>query len=252
MISIRFDQKEIDGTDRKPLSTLISIGIHTAFIAMLMLVPMVFTDVLPLAQIRDSILSAPGLPPAAPPHDARMVKIVSVERRVSAFKNGRLQAPMVIPAQVPTIVDSGPPPTPEAGLNEGVPFGLDDGSQRSLPWNAIAPKTQPPSPSVKPASGRPTRIRMVSTLSQANLIYAPSPIYPPLAKTARLQGTVVLEAIISKDGRISSLNVISGHPLLIRAAIDAVKQWRYRPTLLNGEPVEVETTITVNFRLRGD
>jgi protein TonB len=72
-------------------------------------------------------------------------------------------------------------------------------------------------------------------------------VYPPLAKQARIQGVVLLEAVISKDGAIDNLRVISGHPLLTQAAIDAVKQWRYKPTLLNGEPVEVVTTITVNF-----
>ena len=75
------------------------------------------------------------------------------------------------------------------------------------------------------------------------------PRYPPLALETRTQGTVRLRAIISSDGRITALEVISGHPLLVQAALEAVRQWRYRPTLLNGEPVEVETSITVNFQL---
>jgi protein TonB len=73
------------------------------------------------------------------------------------------------------------------------------------------------------------------------------PVYPPLAKQARIQGVVILEAIIGKDGAVSEVKVISGHPLLQQAAIDAVSQWKYKPTLLNGEPVEVVTTVTVNF-----
>ena len=77
------------------------------------------------------------------------------------------------------------------------------------------------------------------------------PPYPPLVKQARIQGTVVLEAVISKQGSVENLRVISGHPLLIQAALDAVKQWKYKPTLLNGEPVEVVTTVTVNFNLSG-
>ena len=92
-------------------------------------------------------------------------------------------------------------------------------------------------------------MRLVSSLAMANLVYAPKPIFPSLARTARIQGTVVLEAIISKDGTVENLRVLEGHPLLVDAAIEAVKQWRYRPTLLNGEAVEVQTTITVNFRL---
>jgi protein TonB len=74
-------------------------------------------------------------------------------------------------------------------------------------------------------------------------------VYPPLARQARIQGTVRLQAIIAKDGTIQSLEVVSGHPLLVQSALDAVRQWRYQPTLLNGEPVEVSTTVDVIFTL---
>lgn len=82
-------------------------------------------------------------------------------------------------------------------------------------------------------------------------MYKPQPMYPPMARAARIQGAVVLRAIISKAGMIENLEALSGHPLLIPAAIEAVKQWRYRPYVLNGEPVEVETRVTVNFILSG-
>jgi protein TonB len=85
------------------------------------------------------------------------------------------------------------------------------------------------------------------TVSQANLITRVQPVYPALAKQARIQGVVILEANISPEGTIENLKVISGHPLLQQAAIDAVSQWRYKPTTLNGEAVPVVTTITVNF-----
>lgn len=88
---------------------------------------------------------------------------------------------------------------------------------------------------------------MGGNVQAANLLTQVKPVYPPLAKQARIQGVVVLEAQINKEGTIDNLRVITGHPLLIQAAIDAVKQWRYKPTLLNGEPVAVVTTITVNF-----
>jgi protein TonB len=84
-------------------------------------------------------------------------------------------------------------------------------------------------------------------VQQANIIEQVRPVYPPLAKQARIQGVVVLEAVIGKDGTIQNLRVITGHPLLIQAAQNAVGQWRYKPTMLNNEPVEVVTTITVNF-----
>jgi protein TonB len=86
---------------------------------------------------------------------------------------------------------------------------------------------------------------------EGNLIQRIQPEYPPLAKQARIQGTVVLRAVISREGTIQDLQVISGHPLLVQAAINAVRQWRYRPYYLNDQPVEVETQVTVNFSLSG-
>ena len=86
---------------------------------------------------------------------------------------------------------------------------------------------------------------------QASLINKVQPSYPPLARQARIQGTVIIEAVISRGGTIEELKVISGHPLLQQAAVDAVKQWRYKPTLLNNEPVEVVTTVTVTFSFGG-
>ncbi|HEY2384036.1 MAG TPA: energy transducer TonB [Terriglobia bacterium] len=93
-------------------------------------------------------------------------------------------------------------------------------------------------------------VRKGGVIQAANLIQQIKPSYPLLARQARVQGVVVMEAEISKDGSVQSLRVISGHPLLNQAALDAVRQWKYRPTLLNGEPVEVLTTITVTFTLQ--
>jgi periplasmic protein TonB len=107
----------------------------------------------------------------------------------------------------------------------------------------------PPPPPPKPKVVQ--RIRVGGQVELAKLIYKPEPEYPPLAKMARIQGTVRLEAIIAKDGTIQDLKVLSGHPLLVKAALDAVKRWRYQPTLLNGEPVEVVTEVDVNFTLTG-
>jgi len=92
-------------------------------------------------------------------------------------------------------------------------------------------------------------IRVGGNVIAAQALYQPAPVYPPLATMARVQGTVVLQAIIGTDGTVKDLKVLSGHPLLVRAALDAVKTWRYQPTLLNTEPVEVLTEINVNFRL---
>ena len=93
-------------------------------------------------------------------------------------------------------------------------------------------------------------MRVGGDVQESRAIHRPSPAYPPLARQARIQGTVLLEAIITKSGTIESLKVVQGHPMLVPAALEAVRQWRYRPTLLNGEPVDVITTIEVHFTLR--
>src|SRR5262249_55501560 len=112
------------------------------------------------------------------------------------------------------------------------------------------PTTPAPGESAKPREigvQAPQRIRQGGSVQQTMLVAQVKPIYPPDAKAARIQGIVILETLISKEGDVQSINVISGHPMLQQAAIDAVSQWKYKPTLLNGEPVEVVTTITVNF-----
>ena len=86
---------------------------------------------------------------------------------------------------------------------------------------------------------------------EGNLIHRVQPDYPAPARQIRVQGQVVLRAVISREGMIDNLQVVSGHPMLVKAAVDAVRQWRYRPYVLNGEPVEVETEVTVNFILSG-
>ncbi len=92
---------------------------------------------------------------------------------------------------------------------------------------------------------------MISHMMEGNLTRKVQPDYPPLARQARIQGAVVLQAVISREGNIENLQVLSGHPMLVPSALAAVRQWRYRPYFLNGEAVEVETQVTVNFVLGG-
>jgi len=103
---------------------------------------------------------------------------------------------------------------------------------------------------VAPRESTHQPIRVGGNVQAANLINKVAPAYPPAAKQARVQGTVELSAIIGKDGHVQELKVVRGHPLLIEAALNAAKQWAYRPTLINGEPVEVSTTIDVTFALQ--
>lgn len=129
----------------------------------------------------------------------------------------------------------------QAAPTGGVPGGVAGGVQAGI---------VPPAP--RDAGSPPQRIRVGGNVQQANLIRKIQPIYPPLAKQARVQGVVHLATTIAADGTVQNLEVISGHPLLIQAAMEAVKQWVYKPTLLNGNPVEVITQVDVNFTLAGD
>jgi TonB family protein len=126
-----------------------------------------------------------------------------------------------------------------------VPADLRKRLDQLVAQNAAAGQADGPAPPTGP-------VRISSGTAVGNLMENPNPVYPPMAKAAHVQGAVVLQAIISKTGTVERLNVVSGPPMLTAAAIDAVKQWKYRPYLLNGEPTEVDTTITVNFTFGGD
>ena len=131
----------------------------------------------------------------------------------------------------------------------GVPGGYAGGVIGGIIGSVPTGPPPPPPPVKVENSAVPQRIRVGSNVQAAKLIRQPKPIYPPLAKQARISGHVILNAIIGKDGAIQNLTVASGHPLLVPAAMEAVKQWVYQPTLLNGEPAEVMTQIDVNFAL---
>jgi protein TonB len=157
-------------------------------------------------------------------------------------------APTVIPSRIELADDA-----PIVGMPDDGPasVGVPDGVYGLAPTGIIAPpKPAPPSP-VPPraTTSVPPRVRVGGVVQSAKLVRQPKPVYPPLARIARVSGIVRLEAVIGRDGTIASLHVMSGHPLLVPAALEAVQQWVYQPTLLNGDPVEVLTQIEVNFKL---
>jgi protein TonB len=112
-----------------------------------------------------------------------------------------------------------------------------------------APPPPPPPPQTEAPKPEPERVRVFGNIEAAKLEHQVLPVYPVLAAQARVQGVVKLSAVISKDGRVEDLKVISGHPLLISSAMDAVRQWVYQPTILNGNPVEVQTEVDVTFQM---
>ena len=206
------------------------------------LVPLIYTEALPKAMISVSLV-APPPPPPPPPPPAAAPPPVRVIRRVTAEE--LMRAPTVIPKTIAVVKDQ-PVPQGSVGVVGGVPGGLPGGAPGGVLGSILSAAAPPPPP--KPEA--PKRIRVGGQVEAAKAIYRPSPEYTPLAKMARIQGVVRLEAVISRDGTIQDLKMLSGHPLLVKAAMEAVQKWRYQPTLLNGEPVEVVTEIDVNFTLQ--
>jgi protein TonB len=154
--------------------------------------------------------------------------------------------PTVIPRRVQEVHDE---LTGNASPS-GDPTGVVGAASPGTPNDVIASLLDALPPTM-PKSVTPHSVRVSSGVAQGLLIREVRPQYPALARSARIQGSVVLRAIIGKDGAIQNLHLLSGHPLLTQAAMDAVRQWRYRPYLLNNEPVEVDTTIQINFSLNG-
>jgi periplasmic protein TonB len=222
-------------------TTILSFLGQFALVGVLVLIPLIFTDALPKGMTM-TFLVAPPPPPPPPPPAAAPVKVVKIQSEVI---NGQLRTPTKIPDKVQMIKEEEAPPD-LGGVPGGVPGGIPGGSAGGV-IGGILSSTQVAVPKV----AAPTRVRVSSGVSTGLLIRKVQPTYPQLAKQARIQGSVVLQAEISKDGTIQNLQLISGHPMLAPAAIEAVKQWRYKPYLLNGEPVAVETQVVVNFSLSG-
>lgn len=244
------------GKTKKPWTVLMAFAIQAGLIIVAVIIPMIWFDVLPTAQLQSFLVAPPPPPPPPPPPAAAPpVKVVKVIPR--QFDAGKLMAPKVVPKEVATIKEEElPPPTSGvAGVVGGVPGGVAGGAAGGVLGGIIgsvpsaAPPPPPPPKKEEPKPVTPQRIKVGGNVQSAKLVRQPHPNYPALAKQARISGVVKLSAVISKDGTIKELQVISGHPLLVPAALEAVKQWVYQPTLLNGEPVEVQTQIDVNFTL---
>ena len=244
-----FDELVVSTKEKKKTNRA-ALAISTTFqilvIGAAILYPLLVTDVLPAKAMLSTLLVAPPPPAPAPPPPP--TEVVHVKPQVHLIQAGKLVAPRAIPKEVKIIKEEPEPDISGIGVAGGVPGGMPGGQAGGVIGGILGgmPSAAPP-----PPKATPTRIKQGGNVQQAMLIVHPTPAYPALARQARIQGTVVLHAIIAKDGSVQQLEVISGHPLLVQAALDAVKQWRYKPTLLNTEPVEVDTTISVVFSMGG-
>jgi protein TonB len=219
--------------------TLMSFGLQAVVVGLLLMIPLLQTVGLPAVHTVSTPVSLgrPDLEPAPHPEGQRSRGV-----QIIPF-GGRIMAPGRVPNGIPRGGGDDIPVVGEGGDRIGdsvFPIGAPAGLP--VPISGSNP--------VMPARPAPTiRTFRKSTILEGSLIRRVQPIYPPLARMARIQGPVVVAAVISKEGVMERVQAISGHPMLVPAAVDAVSQWRYKPYILNGEAIEVETQITVNFVL---
>lgn len=215
---------------RNPWAALGSLAFLSALLVALILIPLFHTDTLP----KHETLTMLYVPPAAAAPGAMSVRAPAPAHNSTTVG---IPAPSLKTEEAPPRVST------TGGVVGGTPSEVFNGALSSTRGLPVLAKTPEPTP-VK-------RIRLAARVVEANLIHDVTPAYPPEAGRARIEGAVVLMAVIDKDGRVQDVRVESGLPLLAQAAIEAVKQWRYRPYLVNGEPVEVDSRITINFALSG-
>jgi periplasmic protein TonB len=233
---------------RKAFATTTSIVVNCLAIGILVVVPLLFTEDLPKAQLLTFLVAPPPPPPPPPPAAAQAQKVMK-QIETDLLSSGQLRTPTKIPQKVEIIKEDIMPPMPTSGgVVGGVPGGIPGGQLGGVIGGIVSATSNLAAvPKFIPVA--PQRVRISQGVTKGLLIHRVEPIYPALAQQARVQGEVILTAIISTNGEIENLQLISGHPMLVPEAIKAVKQWRYKPYLLNGQPVEVETTITVIFSL---
>ena len=223
------------------------------------IIPVIFVAQLPKLQLATELIApplpAPPPPPAPPAEATRPRPIQHVAPRTFVLPRN-LVAPVTIPKEAPMIAE-GAPSLSDAGVVGGVEGGIPGGVLGGTLGGSIggsigappAPKAQPaPAPTPAPAT-TPSQIRVGGEVQAAKLLHEVTPAYPPIARQARVSGVVHLSATIAPNGSVEDLHVLSGNPLLVDAAVNAVKQWTYKPTYLNGQPVQVLTDVDVKFTL---
>jgi protein TonB len=232
---------------RKPWTVAVSLSLQCLAIGIVLLIPLLHPDSLRIPDPLQPHLIRTWItqPPLPPQHAVARTSAIAAPAPLRIFVYTPPSAHST--AVQPTIEMPTGDSEPSAWAGPvGAAFGPSLATTVALPPVLPAPRPVAPPPPKAAASGP---LKVSEGVAAAKLIYGPAPIYPRLAVTARSQGTVVLEAEIAVDGSIQKLRVVSGPPLLVNAAVEAVRQWRYHPTLLNGIAVEVLTEIDVNFSL---
>jgi periplasmic protein TonB len=234
---------------RRKSATLLSLIVEAVIIAALVIIPLVVVQSLPTAKLTTMLVAPPPPPPPPAPAATAVKRTTSAASttpvvKVNEVTLNALLTPTKIPKKIDMSAEAGAP-SPAApgigGVMGGVPGGVQGGTAGGVLGGILNSAAKMPA--------KPKLVRVSQGVTEGLLVHKVTPQYPPIAKQAHVQGSVILKAIIGKNGEVENVQPESGSPLLASAAVNAVKQWRYKPYVLNGTPVDVETTITVNFSL---
>jgi periplasmic protein TonB len=236
---------------RRKSATLVSLIIEAVVIGVVIIIPLIVTQALPTPKLTTMLVAPPPPPPPPPAPAATKIKTTATTTtsttpvvKVNKTALDDLRTPTKIPKKIdmtPEAATAAAPAPSMGGVAGGVPGGVQGGAAGGVLGGILNSGTAMPV--------KPKMVRVSQGISEGLLVKKVTPQYPTIAKQARVQGSVQLKAIIGKDGKVENVQPESGNPLLASAAVNAVKQWRYKPYVLDGNPVEVETTVTVNFRL---
>jgi periplasmic protein TonB len=234
-----------------PLEWVASLALHVLMIGTLLLIPLYFTDAIDVRAFTRTFLVGPP-PPAPPPAAAPVEKIVRVLPKERFMKGGKLTTPVVIPKEIAILKEAPlPPDTSGTGIVGGIPGGIPGGQVGGVLGGIIGGTgTAGAGPVLAPPAPVKRIVRVGGQVKPPKQISQPELIYPPIAKAAHVQGTVTIEAIIDENGDIVQAHAVDGPALLIGAALQAVTQWKYEPTTLNGQPVSVQMTVYVKYHLQ--
>jgi protein TonB len=226
---------------RKSATFAISIGLHTVLVIAIILLPLVFYNAMPSQEALKAFFAAPleiaAPPPPPPPPAAGARAVVRQAPRVNVQPTSGFVAPIDVPDQIK------PEETLDMGIEGGVPGGVEGGVPGGVVGGVVGglPTEAPPPPA--------RVVRIGGQIAEPKLLRKVQPRYPELAKASRVTAMVILEAEVDTRGYVRTVKVLRGHPLFDQPSIDAVKQWRYQPLLLNGEPTGFILTVTLNFSL---
>jgi len=239
---------------RKP-SVIGGVVFHVILIGVLILTPLLLPEKISHRQLLVALIAPPPPPPAAPPRQP-VVPVAPpkvVKPPVRPVTPDAVVMPVAVPKDVAKIIEE--PAMAPVGVIGAVPGGMPGGVAGGVLGNvlsangsaegmALPPPPPPPPPKIVAPAGP---VRVGGDVREPRIVKLVPPVYPTIASKARVSGTVVMEAILTEDGTVDQIRVISGHPLLVEAAISCVKHWKYEPTLLNGIAVRVVLTAKVNF-----